>query len=577
MKFVTQPFAANSKIFRYAFFTTAFIFAAILFGAPAKALAQTACAAAWNSTTAYTGGQTASYNNVNYTANWWTQGNNPSTSNGGSGSGQPWTSNGACGGSGSGGGNGTSAITPGATYNLFNPESGANLDVAGCGTANGSRIQIWKGADGVCNGGAGQIWQADLNSDGTYTFVNPESGGALDVAGCGTANGNTIQLWAAGVGVCNGGAGQKWSIQANSNGTYTLVNPESNGALDIAGCGTADGSTVQLWANGVGVCNSGAGQQWQFVPATAGSGGGTPPPSRLYAPYVDMGMTASAENLMQIQQAAGFKGVTLAFLTSTNGCSVGWGGVGGTLPTDTQPNGTSILSIVQSLQAAGVQVIISFGGAVGSEPALTCTNATQLQALYQSVLDRYHVTMLDFDIEGSAPSNQASLTLRDQALRGLKAANPGLIISYTLPVMPTGLIASGVNVLNSAKADGLDLDVVNGMTMDFGAANDNGGQMGLDAENAAANINSQIAAAGLTSSVGVTPMIGVNDTNTEIFQLSDATSLLNFANSNSYISRIADWSLTRDNGSCPGQTWASASCSGIAQSTYQFSSIWKAY
>jgi len=49
------------------------------------------CAPAWNSTTAYTAGQQASVSGVNYKANWWTQGQNPSTNNGPSGSGQPWT------------------------------------------------------------------------------------------------------------------------------------------------------------------------------------------------------------------------------------------------------------------------------------------------------------------------------------------------------------------------------------------------------------------------------------------------------------------------------------------------------
>src|ERR1700722_10461413 len=54
------------------------------------AQASTACAAAWSSTTVYTGGQQASENGINYTANWWTQGNDPATSNGGSGSGGRW-------------------------------------------------------------------------------------------------------------------------------------------------------------------------------------------------------------------------------------------------------------------------------------------------------------------------------------------------------------------------------------------------------------------------------------------------------------------------------------------------------
>jgi hypothetical protein len=50
----------------------------------------------------------ASENGTNYTANWWTQGNDPATNNGGPGSGQPWTSNGAC----AGGSGGSPSPTP---------------------------------------------------------------------------------------------------------------------------------------------------------------------------------------------------------------------------------------------------------------------------------------------------------------------------------------------------------------------------------------------------------------------------------------------------------------------------------
>jgi chitinase len=56
------------------------------------------CWAAWVSTTAYTGGAQVSRNGQNYQAAYWTQGNDPSTSSGPAGSGQPWTPMGACGG-----------------------------------------------------------------------------------------------------------------------------------------------------------------------------------------------------------------------------------------------------------------------------------------------------------------------------------------------------------------------------------------------------------------------------------------------------------------------------------------------
>jgi hypothetical protein len=302
-----------------------------------------------------------------------------------------------------------------------------------------------------------------------------------------------------------------------------------------------------------------------------------PPGARVFAPYIDMSLTAD-EQIETIQQQSGLQAFTLAFIVGTgNACSMGWGGVGGSLPTDTLPNGTTIQSHVSTLQAAGVQIIVSFGGANGSDISSSCTSASQLQAAYQQVINQYHVKLLDFDIEGGAVSNQAALTLRDQALKGLKAANAGLVISYTLPVLPTGLIASGVNVLNTAKADGFTPDIINVMAMDYGSASDNNGQMGLDATQAAQNTHNQVIAAGLTSNIGVTPMVGINDTNTEIFQLTDANTLLNFTSSTTYITRLAFWSVARDNGGCPNQGFASPTCSGITQTNFQFSKTFEAF
>lgn len=460
------------------------LFAIALFATSSHAFsATTACSAAWSASEIYTGGQAASYQNINYTANWWTEGQTPSTNSGGPGSGQPWTSTGVC---------GTSSNPP------SNPAPGS------CSTA-WSASTIYTGGQTV-----------------TYQNVNY------------TAN---------------------WWTQGQI--------PSSNSG------------------------GPGSGQPWTPT-GTCGGSSSNPPPSppppaspeppaagtRYFAPYVDMGLT-SDEEINAIQQQAGLKAVTLAFLVSGSGsCTATWGGLGGNFPQDTLGDGQSMQTVIQSLQTSGAQVIISFGGENGEEPAYYCTNVSQLQALYQSVINRYHVLMLDFDIEGAAVTDQPSITRRDQALKALKAANPGLVVSYTLPVLPTGLVSTGVNVLKSVKSDGLALDLVNVMAMDYGTAVDNGGQMALDATQAAINTENQIAAAGLTgTTIGITPMIGVNDTNTEIFKLADAQTLLTFAESNSYVTRLAMWSLARDNGSCAGAAWASATCSGLAQSTYAFSQI----
>src|SRR5262249_30808426 len=79
---------------------------------PSKVSAQTACATPWNSTSIYTAGMTASINGTNYRANFWTQNQNPTTNNGGPGSGQPWTSTGSCSGSGGGSGSGSGCAAP---------------------------------------------------------------------------------------------------------------------------------------------------------------------------------------------------------------------------------------------------------------------------------------------------------------------------------------------------------------------------------------------------------------------------------------------------------------------------------
>jgi len=50
----------------------------------------------WSSSQVYTAGAVVLDQGKTYTANWWTQGNEPVTNNGGSGSGQPWTLSSGC-------------------------------------------------------------------------------------------------------------------------------------------------------------------------------------------------------------------------------------------------------------------------------------------------------------------------------------------------------------------------------------------------------------------------------------------------------------------------------------------------
>ena len=528
--------------------------------------AQTTCPPVWNSTSVYTSGMTVSLNGIKYTANFWTQGQNPSTNNGGPGSGQPWTSNGPCSGSGGGGGGGSCAPTWNSTT-VYTGGMTASL--------NGVNYQanFWTQGQNPSTNNGGPGSGAPWTIIGTCSACTTVPSVPTGLQASGTTSNSTNLSWNASTVAVNCVL-TGYTVFRNGVAVATTTTPNAT----ITGL-----SPLTTYSFRVAATDS-AGTSAQSTAINVTTLSGPPPPpagSKVFAPYIDLGLTVSWQ-LLSIQQQSGIKVFTLGFVVGNGGCTPTWGGVGATVANDTLPNGTTILSLVQGVRAAGGDVIISFGGAAGTELALGCTTVSSLQAAYQSVLNKYSVNSstpvrLDFDIEGGATLDQASINRRNQALVGLKNANPNLVISYTLPVLPTGLVASGVNILNSIKAAGLNVNVINVMAMDYGPANDNGGQMGLSATQAASNTRNQVLAAGLTSTIGVTPMIGINDVASEIFQLSDAQMLLNFANANSYITRLSMWSVTRDNGSCPNQGFASPVCSGIAQSNWAFSNIFKPF
>ncbi|MFF7964579.1 cellulose binding domain-containing protein [Streptomyces sp. NPDC007903] len=292
-----------------------------------------------------------------------------------------------------------------------------------------------------------------------------------------------------------------------------------------------------------------------------------------FAPYVDTSLYP-AFDLLGTADATGVKNFNLAFVTDGGGCTPKWGGV-----SDLTADG--VAAQIGDLRAKGGDVRVSFGGASGSELATTCSSADALAAAYGKAVDAFKLTKVDFDVEGGALPNTAANTKRAQAIAKLQAAHPDLNVSYTLPVMPEGLTQDGVNLLADAKANGVRVDGVNIMAMDYGPAYS--GDMGDYAIQAATATQAQIKGVLALSeddawkTVGVTPMIGVNDVATEIFKVDDAGQLVDFAKSKG-IGSLSMWSGTRDK-SCDGGTkpTADASCSSITQDKFAFSKAFAAF
>ncbi|GGP57531.1 cellulose binding domain-containing protein [Streptomyces calvus] len=305
---------------------------------------------------------------------------------------------------------------------------------------------------------------------------------------------------------------------------------------------------------------------------TPGTGTGTTDDAR-FAPYVDTSLSP-AFDLLASAEATGVKHYNLAFVTDGGGCTPTWGGTG-----DLASN--PVAGQIGALRAAGGDVRVSFGGAAGSELGTTCTSVDALAAAYEKVVNAFDLTEVDFDVEGGALPNAAANTRRAQAIAQLQKAHPDLDVSFTLPVMPEGLTQDGVNLLADAKDNGVRIDAVNIMAMDYGPAYSD--DMGTYAEQAATATQAQIKGVlGLSDSeawktVAVTPMIGVNDVVTEIFTVDDATQLVDFARSKG-LGELSMWSGTRDQ-QCPGGTKpsADATCSSILQEKFAFSKAFAAY
>lgn len=326
-------------------------------------------------------------------------------------------------------------------------------------------------------------------------------------------------------------------------------------AVDSAGVISSQSSAITVTTSG-GSGNSGGGADGAF-------------PSHFFAPYVDVTVYPTF-NLTQSAPSAG-PYFTMAFIVDGGGCSASWGGV---VPLSQN----WMLSDVQNLRAGGGDVIVSFGGEAGSELAQTCSTEAALQAQYQAVIDMYQLKRIDFDIEGAAEADTTSIGLRDEAIAALQAANPGLEVSFTLPVLPTGLTQDGLNVIQDAISKGVKLKTVNVMAMDYGQPDSQMGQDAINAGTATAkqlqSLYPELSSSQALAMVGVTPMIGVNDTQGETFSLNDAQLLLNWARSNG-VGFLSMWSATRDSACVDGSTSAEPTCSGVSQQPFAFSEIFK--
>ncbi|GAA3204721.1 ricin-type beta-trefoil lectin domain protein [Dactylosporangium siamense] len=416
---------------------------------------------------------------------------------------------------------------------------GKCVDVAGAATANGTKIQLY-----TCNGTAAQ--RVTFGDDGTLRVL----GKCLDVAAASTANGTKVQLWD-----CNGTVAQRWTYSAAKE----FTNPNAGKCLDATGQSSADGTQLQIWA-----CGGTANQKWTI------GGGTTPPtsnppasnPAMGAAPYAYLGW-GNLPDPRTIMTATGVKWFTMAFILSNGACDPLWDGYRPLLGGQDQ-------TVINNIRGAGGNVAVSFGGASGPWLEQTCSSASTLAAAYQKVINAYGLKAIDIDIEGSVYNNATLQQRTIDALKTVKANNPGVAVYVTFPSDRNGPDAT---MINRAAASGLTVDAWTIMPFDFGAAGQNMGTLTVQAAEGLKNTIKN--GYGYTDDqayrhAGISSMNGITDVG-ETVTVADFRTMLAYAQQH-HLARFTFWSANRDR-PCTGGGTGDDTCSGVSQNAWDFTRI----
>jgi hypothetical protein len=448
------------------------------------------------------------------------------------------------------------------------PGTGQNGGAGGLLVGNGGNgASGAPGQPGGRGGDAGLLGNGGLGGPG-----GAGTGGAAGSPG-GTGGHGGLLYGLAGANGVNGGTGTGGSGTGGSGTGGTGTGGTGTGGTGTGGTGTGTGG------GGTGTGGTGGGGS-----GTGGTGSGQ------YSPYVDITLYPGPNGYDFASAAqAGVKNATLAFITADPTGHAAWGGYSAY-----DVSGGSQISYINNqianMHSAGINGTISFGGAAGTDlSAVNGQTPTALAQDYMSVVNTYKIYNLDFDVEGSLQSNSPALTTQAKAIAMLQqqeAANgTPVTVSYTLPVLPTGLVegqGGGLNVLQVATANGVDVSRVNIMAMDYGNGFDQPGNpgMGVYAIDAATATHSQLMTLypSLSSQqayhmLGVTPLIGVNDDPSEVFSLANAQQLTTFAQQNN-IGELSMWELPRDTTGTLGAVDA-VDGSGVQQTPFEFSEIFE--
>ncbi|MGW7263922.1 carbohydrate binding domain-containing protein [Streptomyces sp. NPDC054842] len=348
-----------------------------------------------------------------------------------------------------------------------------------------------------------------------------------------------------------------YDVYSGSNQVLTV----SGTSATVSGLSPSTAYTFTVKARDAAGNTSGASNAVS-VTTDAGGGGGTG--FKQAAPYLYLGW-GDPPSATSVMSSTGVKWYTMAFMLDQGGCNPAWDG--------SRPlTGGNDQSVINSIRSAGGDIVPSFGGWSGSKLGANCSSASALAAALQKVIDAYSLKAIDMDIENTDEFENAAVQDRIlTALKTVKANNPGLRTIVTFGTTTTGPTYWGNRLIEQAQALNAGIDVFTIMPFDFGGGSDMYGNTVGATEGLKTKLKSTFGWDDATaySHIGISGMNGLSDQQ-ENTTPAIWTQIRDWANAH-HIARLAFWSVNRDR-ACPGGG-VTSNCSGISQSTWQFTSI----
>lgn len=287
------------------------------------------------------------------------------------------------------------------------------------------------------------------------------------------------------------------------------------------------------------------------------------------APYV-MPLANNPPSLTSVMTASGAKAFTLAFIVANGGCTPAWESDAGL---DNVSSDTQVAPIIDAIRAAGGDVVVSFGGYGGTKLGQTCGTPQATAAAEQTIIDKYGLHALDFDLEEPEYENATAINNELGAAQILQQNNPGLYESITIPGTTSGTGYFGQQLLNNAKALGYTPNNYAIMPFDGGFNGASSQISALQSFNTILMNTFGWSSATAYNYEGISSMNGRTDSG-EYFYQSDFQTILNFAQSNA-LGRFTYWSVNRDRQCNPPNNngTLSGTCSSVAQNDWDFTKI----